>query len=85
LGALIVLAVLGGGAIEDFALTMFIGILVGTYSSIIRGCSTDNLHGRSSQKIRLATHRDCTKGKAEKRSQRNSAGRHPSASILMLA
>ncbi|MFZ9520210.1 MAG: protein translocase subunit SecF [Silvanigrellaceae bacterium] len=34
LGALIVLAVLGGGAIEDFALTMFIGILVGTYSSI---------------------------------------------------
>jgi preprotein translocase subunit SecF len=34
LGALIVLALLGGGAIEDFALTMFIGILVGTYSSI---------------------------------------------------
>ena len=34
LAALLVLAFLGGGAIEDFALTMFIGILVGTYSSI---------------------------------------------------
>jgi len=34
LGALLVLTFLGGGAIEDFALTMFIGILVGTYSSI---------------------------------------------------
>lgn len=34
LGALVVLTLLGGGAIEDFALTMFIGILVGTYSSI---------------------------------------------------
>ncbi|NBO37810.1 protein translocase subunit SecF [bacterium] len=34
LGALVVLTLLGGGALEDFALTMFIGILVGTYSSI---------------------------------------------------
>jgi preprotein translocase subunit SecF len=32
--ALLVLVYLGGGAIEDFALTMFVGILVGTYSSI---------------------------------------------------
>lgn len=31
---LLVLVVLGGGAIEDFALTMLIGILVGSYSSI---------------------------------------------------
>lgn len=31
---LLVLVFLGGGAIEDFALTMLIGILVGTYSSI---------------------------------------------------
>ena len=31
---LLVLVFLGGGAIEDFALTMFIGILVGSYSSI---------------------------------------------------
>lgn len=34
LGALIVLAYFGGGSIEDFALTMLIGIFVGTYSSI---------------------------------------------------
>jgi preprotein translocase subunit SecF len=34
LGALLILTFIGGGAIEDFALTMFIGILVGTYSSI---------------------------------------------------
>lgn len=34
LAALLVLTFLGGGAIEDFALTMFIGIFVGTYSSI---------------------------------------------------
>ncbi|MEN9528819.1 MAG: protein translocase subunit SecF [Pseudomonadota bacterium] len=34
LGALLILTFLGGGAIEDFALTMFVGILVGTYSSI---------------------------------------------------
>lgn len=34
LGALLILTFMGGGAIEDFALTMFIGILVGTYSSI---------------------------------------------------
>jgi preprotein translocase subunit SecF len=32
--ALLVLTVFGGSAIEDFALTMFIGILVGSYSSI---------------------------------------------------
>lgn len=32
--ALLVLTFFGGGAIQDFALTMFIGILVGTYSSI---------------------------------------------------
>ena len=32
--ALLVLVYLGGGAIEDFAQTMFVGILVGTYSSI---------------------------------------------------
>jgi preprotein translocase subunit SecF len=32
--ALLVLVYLGGGAIEDFAMTMFVGILVGTYSSI---------------------------------------------------
>ena len=31
---LAVLIILGGGALEDFALTMFVGILVGTYSSI---------------------------------------------------
>ncbi len=31
---LLVLVLLGGGAIEDFALTMLVGILVGTYSSI---------------------------------------------------
>lgn len=34
LAALLVLTFFGGGAIEDFALTMFVGILVGTYSSI---------------------------------------------------
>lgn len=34
LGALLILTFMGGGAIEDFSLTMFIGILVGTYSSI---------------------------------------------------
>jgi preprotein translocase subunit SecF len=34
LAGLLVLATIGGGAIEDFALTMFIGIVVGTYSSI---------------------------------------------------
>lgn len=34
LAALLVLVYLGGGAIEDFAMTMFVGILVGTYSSI---------------------------------------------------
>lgn len=32
--ALVILIFLGGGAIEDFALTMFIGILIGTFSSI---------------------------------------------------
>jgi preprotein translocase SecF subunit len=32
--ALLVLVLFGGGAIEDFALTMFVGILTGTYSSI---------------------------------------------------
>jgi preprotein translocase SecF subunit len=32
--ALIVLAVYGGGTIQDFALTMLIGIIVGTFSSI---------------------------------------------------
>ncbi len=32
--ALIVLILFGGGEIEDFALTMFLGILTGTYSSI---------------------------------------------------
>jgi len=32
--ALLVLSVLGGGSIEDFALTMLVGIVVGTYSSI---------------------------------------------------
>jgi preprotein translocase subunit SecF len=31
---LLVLILLGGGALEDFALTMFVGILVGSYSSI---------------------------------------------------
>lgn len=34
LAALLVFAALGGGAIEDFAITMFVGIVVGTYSSI---------------------------------------------------
>ncbi len=34
LGALLILTFMGGGAIEDFSLTMFIGIFVGTYSSI---------------------------------------------------
>lgn len=32
--ALVVLVYFGGGSIEDFALTMLIGVLVGTYSSI---------------------------------------------------
>ena len=32
--ALLVLSVLGGGTIEDFALTMLVGVIVGTYSSI---------------------------------------------------
>lgn len=32
--ALLILIFMGGGAIEDFALTMFIGILIGTFSSI---------------------------------------------------
>jgi preprotein translocase SecF subunit len=32
--ALLVLAIMGSGSIEDFALTMLIGIVVGTYSSI---------------------------------------------------
>jgi preprotein translocase subunit SecF len=32
--ALLVLSILGGGSIEDFALTMLVGIIVGTYSSI---------------------------------------------------
>lgn len=32
--ALLVLSVLGGGSIEDFAITMLVGIVVGTYSSI---------------------------------------------------
>jgi preprotein translocase subunit SecF len=34
LAGLLVLATIGGGAIEDFAITMFIGIVVGTFSSI---------------------------------------------------
>jgi preprotein translocase subunit SecF len=34
LAALLVLTVFAGGVVEDFALTMFVGILVGTYSSI---------------------------------------------------
>jgi preprotein translocase subunit SecF len=34
LAGLLVLAAVGGGAIEDFAIAMFIGIVVGTYSSI---------------------------------------------------
>lgn len=32
--ALLVLSILGGGTIEDFAITMLVGIVVGTYSSI---------------------------------------------------
>lgn len=32
--ALVVLSVLGGGSIEDFAVTMLVGVVVGTYSSI---------------------------------------------------
>lgn len=32
--ALVVLSVLGGGSIEDFAITMLVGVVVGTYSSI---------------------------------------------------
>ena len=32
--ALVVLTYFGGGSIQDFALTMLIGIIVGTYSSI---------------------------------------------------
>ena len=32
--AVVMLLVFGGGAINDFALALFIGILVGTYSSI---------------------------------------------------
>lgn len=32
--ALLVLSILGGGSIEDFAITMLVGIVVGTYSSI---------------------------------------------------
>jgi len=32
--AVVMLLVFGGGAINDFALTLFIGVLVGTYSSI---------------------------------------------------
>jgi preprotein translocase SecF subunit len=32
--AVVMLLVFGGGAIQDFALTLFIGVLVGTYSSI---------------------------------------------------
>ncbi len=32
--ALLVLAILGGGTIEDFAITMLVGVVVGTYSSI---------------------------------------------------
>mgnify|MGYP002146326906 CR=1 FL=1 len=32
--ALLVLSTLGGGSIEDFAITMLVGIIVGTYSSI---------------------------------------------------
>ncbi|MES2613980.1 MAG: protein translocase subunit SecF [Bdellovibrionota bacterium] len=32
--ALLVLSVLGGGSIRDFAITMLVGIVVGTYSSI---------------------------------------------------
>jgi len=32
--ALLVLSLLGGGTIEDFAITMLVGVVVGTYSSI---------------------------------------------------
>lgn len=32
--ALLVLSIMGGGSIEDFAVTMLVGIVVGTYSSI---------------------------------------------------
>lgn len=32
--ALLVLSIMGGGSIEDFAITMLVGIVVGTYSSI---------------------------------------------------
>ncbi|APJ03312.1 protein translocase subunit SecF [Silvanigrella aquatica] len=32
--ALLVLSIMGGGAIEDFAITMLVGVIVGTYSSI---------------------------------------------------
>lgn len=32
--ALLVLSVIGGGSIEDFAITMLVGVIVGTYSSI---------------------------------------------------
>lgn len=32
--ALLVLSILGGGSIEDFAITMLVGVIVGTYSSI---------------------------------------------------
>jgi len=31
---LVMLLIMGGGAVNDFALALFIGILVGTYSSI---------------------------------------------------
>lgn len=34
ISALLVLSVLGGGTIEDFAITMLVGVIVGTYSSI---------------------------------------------------
>ncbi|MBX9837984.1 protein translocase subunit SecF [Silvanigrella sp.] len=32
--ALLVLSIMGGGSIEDFAITMLVGVIVGTYSSI---------------------------------------------------
>jgi preprotein translocase subunit SecF len=32
--ALLVLSIIGGGSIEDFAITMLVGVVVGTYSSI---------------------------------------------------
>lgn len=32
--ALLVLSIIGGGSIEDFAITMLVGVIVGTYSSI---------------------------------------------------